>query len=62
MRCKLTTKPRQIESSIDLPHQMMIFGNDVAMTKLMEQLTLVTLQMAIVVSGISWAGTLLARR
>src|SRR3954469_12228531 len=35
-----TAKPGQIESSIDLPHQM-IFRNRVAKTKLVEQLTLV---------------------
>jgi hypothetical protein len=45
MRCKFTAKPGQIESSIDLPHQM-IFGNRVAEMKLVEQLTLVTLQTA----------------
>ena len=36
-------KPGQIESSLDLPYQM-IFGNRIAKTKLVEQLTLVTLQ------------------
>ena len=45
MRCKFAAKPGQIESSIDLPHQM-IFGNRVAKMKLVEQLTLVTLQTA----------------
>jgi hypothetical protein len=45
MRCKFTAKPAKIESSIDLPHQV-IFGNRVAELKLVEQLTLVTLQMA----------------
>ena len=45
MRCKFTAKPGQIESSVDLPHQM-IFGNRVAKMKLVEQLTLVTLQTA----------------
>jgi hypothetical protein len=43
MRCKFATKPRQIESCIDLPHQM-IFRNRVVEMKLVEQLTLVTLQ------------------
>src|ERR1700681_2719103 len=45
MRCKFTAKPGKIESSIDLPHQM-IFGNRFAEMKLVEQLTLVTLQTA----------------
>src|SRR5712664_4417098 len=45
MRCKFAAKPGQIESSIDLPYQM-IFRNRVAKTKLVEQLTLVTLQTA----------------
>jgi hypothetical protein len=45
MRCKLAAKPGQIQSSIDLPHQM-IFGNRVAKVKLVEQLTLVALQTA----------------
>jgi hypothetical protein len=45
MRCKFVVKPGQIESRIDLPHQM-IFGDRVARTKLVEQLTLVTLQTA----------------
>src|ERR1700712_2018167 len=45
MRCKFATKPGQIEPSIDLPHQM-IFRNGVAKLKLVEQLTLVTLQTA----------------
>src|SRR6185295_15784534 len=43
MRCKFTAMPRQIESSVDLPNQM-IFRNRLAKTKLVEQLTLVTLQ------------------
>ena len=33
MRCKFTAKPAKIESSIDLPHQV-IFGNRVAELKL----------------------------
>src|SRR3981189_108685 len=45
MRCKCAAKPGQIESSVDLPNQM-IFRNRVAKTKLVEQLTLVTLQTA----------------
>ena len=45
MRRKFAAKPGQIESSIDLPHKM-IFGNRVAKLKLIEQLTLVTLQTA----------------
>ena len=45
MGCKFAAKPRQIESSVDLPHQM-IFGDRIAKTKLVEQLTLVTLQTA----------------
>jgi hypothetical protein len=45
MRCKRATKPGQIESSVDLPHQV-IFRNCVAKTKLVEELTLVTLQTA----------------
>src|SRR6188472_2658699 len=45
MGCEVTAKPGQIESSIDLPHQM-IFGDRIAKTKLVEQLTLVTLQTA----------------
>src|SRR5437016_471800 len=45
VRCKFAAKPGQIESSIDLPHQM-IFRNRVAKSKLVEQLTLVTLQTA----------------
>jgi hypothetical protein len=45
MRCKFVAEPRQIESSVDLPYQM-IFRNRVAKTKLVEQLTLVTLQTA----------------
>src|ERR1700760_2923282 len=42
---KFTAKPRKIESSIDLPHHV-IFGNRVSKMKLVEQLTLVTLQTA----------------
>src|SRR5512136_2473685 len=45
MRYKLAAKPRQIERGIYLPHQM-IFRNRVAKVKLVEQLTLVTLQTA----------------
>src|SRR6476646_5739648 len=45
MRRKLAAKPGQIESRIDLPHQM-IFGDRIAKMKLVEQLTLVTLQTA----------------
>src|ERR1700723_2022085 len=45
MRCQFSAKPGKIESSIDLPHQM-IFGNRLAKVKLVEQLTLVTLQTA----------------
>src|SRR5258708_22103872 len=45
MRRELAAKPRQIESSVDLPHQM-IFGDRIAKMKLVEQLTLVTLQTA----------------
>src|ERR1700688_1002227 len=45
MGCKFAAKPGKIESSIDLPHQM-IFGNRIAKTKFVEQLTLVTLQTA----------------
>src|SRR5918994_366355 len=45
MRRKFAAKPGQIESSVDLAHQM-IFGDRVAKTKLVEQLTLVTLQTA----------------
>src|SRR5437588_1764743 len=45
MRCKLAAKPGQIESNIDLPYQM-IFRDRVAQMKLVEQLTLVTLQTA----------------
>jgi hypothetical protein len=41
MRCKLTAKPGQIESSVDLPHQV-ILGHRVAKMKLVERLTLVT--------------------
>jgi hypothetical protein len=46
MRCKFAAKPGKIESSVDLPRQM-IFGNCVAKMKLVEQLTLVTLQTAV---------------
>jgi hypothetical protein len=45
MRCKFATKPGQIERSVDLPHQM-ILGDRVTEMKLVEQLTLVTLQTA----------------
>src|SRR6478752_296815 len=45
MGCEVTAKPGQIESSIDLPHKV-IFGDRIAKTKLVEQLTLVTLQTA----------------
>src|ERR1700731_3212436 len=45
MRCQFAAKPVKIEGSIDLPHQM-IFGNRLAKMKLVEQLTLVTLQTA----------------
>src|ERR1700733_4419867 len=45
MRCQFAAKPGKIERSIDLPHQM-IFGNHLAKTKLVEQLTLVILQTA----------------
>src|SRR3974390_3549266 len=45
MRRKLAAKPGQIESSVDLPHQM-IFGDRIAKMKLIKQLTLVTLQTA----------------
>jgi len=45
MRRKLAAKPGQIESSVDLPHQM-IFGDRIAKMKLVKQLTLVTLQTA----------------
>lgn len=45
MRCKLAAKPGKIECSIDLPHQM-IFANRAAKMKLVEQLTLVTIQTA----------------
>jgi hypothetical protein len=40
-----TAKLGQIESSVDLPHKV-IFGDRIAKTKLVEQLTLVTLQTA----------------
>src|SRR3977135_4414702 len=42
VRCKFTTKPGQIESSVALPHQM-IFGNCVAKMKLVESWNLATL-------------------
>src|ERR1700749_4473470 len=45
MRRKFAAKPRQIQSGVDLPHQM-VFGNRVAEMKLVKQLTLVTLQTA----------------
>src|SRR5580704_16065644 len=45
MRCQFAAKPGKIESSIDLPHQM-IFRDRLAKMKLVEQLTLVTLQTA----------------
>src|ERR1700676_2204761 len=45
MGCKFAAKPGQIETVIDLPHQM-IFRNRVAKMKLVEQLRLVTLQPA----------------
>src|SRR5579872_3172614 len=45
MRRKLAAKPGKIESSVDLPHQV-IFRNRVFKMKLVEQLTLVTLQTA----------------
>jgi hypothetical protein len=41
--CKLAAKPPQIERRIDPPHQM-IFGHSLIKMKLVEQLTLVTLQ------------------
>jgi len=43
--CKFAAKPGQIESGIDLSRQV-IFGNGMAEMKLVEQLTLVTLQTA----------------
>jgi hypothetical protein len=45
MRCKFVAKPGQIESSVDLPYQV-IFRDCIAKTKLVEQLTLATLQTA----------------
>jgi hypothetical protein len=45
VRCKFAAKPGQIESSVDLPHQV-IFRDSIAKTKLVEQLALVTLQTA----------------
>jgi hypothetical protein len=45
MGCKFAAEPGQIESSVDLPHHV-IFGNGIAKTKLVKQLTLVTLQTA----------------
>jgi hypothetical protein len=44
-RCKFAAKPEQIESSVDLPRQV-IFRDSIAKTKFVEQLTLVTLQTA----------------
>jgi hypothetical protein len=38
MKCYFTAKPRQVESRIDLPNKV-IFGNCIAKTKLVEQLT-----------------------
>jgi len=38
MRCKFAAKPGQVESGIDLAHQL-IFRDRVAKTKLVEQLT-----------------------
>src|SRR3954454_11821755 len=43
MRCEFAAKPGQIESSIDLPHQM-IFRNRVVELKLVEKLRLSALQ------------------
>ena len=43
MGCKSDAGPGQIESSVNLQHHV-IFGNGIAKTKLVEQLTLVTLQ------------------
>src|SRR2546423_1986857 len=43
MRCKFAAQPRKIESSIDLPHQM-IFGDCVIELKLVEKLRLFALQ------------------
>src|SRR3954453_8804436 len=43
MRCKFAAEPGKIESSIDLPHQM-IFGNCVIELKLVEKLRLFALQ------------------
>src|ERR1035437_10284541 len=45
VRCSFTVKPGKIESSVDLPHKV-IFRDHIAKTKLVEQLTLVTLQTA----------------
>src|SRR3984957_10490203 len=45
MRCKFTAKPGKIERGIDLAHQM-IFRDRLVEMKLVEQLTLVTLQTA----------------
>src|SRR5271169_782437 len=45
MGSKFAAEPGQIESSVNLPHHV-IFGNCIAKTKLVEQLTLVTLQTA----------------
>ena len=43
MRCKFAAEPRKIESSIDLPHQM-ILGDCVIELKLVEKLRLFALQ------------------
>src|SRR3954454_4520746 len=43
MRCEFAAKPGQIESSIDLPHQM-IFRNRVVELKLVQKLRLSALQ------------------
>src|SRR6267378_1860208 len=45
MGCKFAAEPGQIESSVDLPHHV-IYGNCIAKTNLVEQLTLVILQTA----------------
>src|ERR1700745_1842074 len=45
MRGNFVAKPGKIESGVDLPYQMS-FGNRLAKMKLVEQLTLVTLQTA----------------
>ena len=46
VRRKFAAEPGQIERRVDLPHQM-IFGDRIAKLKLVEQLTLVTLQTAL---------------